>query len=115
MDRFYGRWWYLILFLTIRFRERIGIKVVKTLKRGDDGVTHAAVDMLAALMQVSPFYISWTIIWLVGFSLEDVNSDRIMLLLIFRDTFPSGFLTFDIDTKDFAQIPVSTSLGVGHF
>ena len=35
-----------------RFREKVGIKVVKALKRGDDGVTHAAVDMLAALMQV---------------------------------------------------------------
>lgn len=35
-----------------RFREKIGIKVVKALKRNDDGVTHAAVDMLSALMQV---------------------------------------------------------------
>ena len=35
-----------------RFREKVGVKVVKALKRGDDGVTHAAIDMLAALMQV---------------------------------------------------------------
>lgn len=32
-------------------RERVGIKVVKALKRSDSGVTHAAVDMLCALMQ----------------------------------------------------------------
>ena len=38
--------------ILLRFREKIGIKVVKALKRGDDGVTHAAIDMLAALMQV---------------------------------------------------------------
>ena len=36
-----------------RFREKVGLKIVKALKRDDDGVTHAAVDMLAALMQVS--------------------------------------------------------------
>lgn len=35
-----------------RFRERVGIRVVKALKRQDDGVTHAAIDMLCALMQV---------------------------------------------------------------
>ncbi|XP_071508513.1 dnaJ homolog subfamily C member 13-like [Diadema antillarum] len=34
-----------------KFRERVGIKVVKALKRQDDGVTHAAIDMLCALMQ----------------------------------------------------------------
>lgn len=34
-----------------RCRERIGIKVVKALKRNHDGVTHAAVDMICALMQ----------------------------------------------------------------
>jgi len=34
-----------------KFREKVGLKVVKALKRDDDGVTHAAVDMLAALMQ----------------------------------------------------------------
>lgn len=34
-----------------KFREKVGIKVVKALKRNDDGVTHAAIDMLAALMQ----------------------------------------------------------------
>uniref|UniRef100_A0A8C4R869 DnaJ homologue subfamily C GRV2/DNAJC13 N-terminal domain-containing protein n=1 Tax=Eptatretus burgeri TaxID=7764 RepID=A0A8C4R869_EPTBU len=33
-----------------RFRERLGVKVVKALKRNNDGVAHAAVDMLCALM-----------------------------------------------------------------
>ncbi|XP_071822188.1 dnaJ homolog subfamily C member 13-like isoform X2 [Apostichopus japonicus] len=32
-------------------RETVGVKVVKCLKRKDDGVTHAAIDMLCALMQ----------------------------------------------------------------
>ena len=36
-----------------RFREKVGLKIVKALKREDDGVTHAAIDMLAALMQVN--------------------------------------------------------------
>ena len=39
-------------------REKVGLKVVKALKRRDVGVTHAAIDMLCALMQViilSPF------------------------------------------------------------
>ncbi|KAL5005925.1 hypothetical protein ScPMuIL_017083 [Solemya velum] len=34
-----------------RMREKVGIKVVKALKRGDDGIAHAALDMLGALMQ----------------------------------------------------------------
>ncbi|KAJ8321004.1 hypothetical protein KUTeg_002591 [Tegillarca granosa] len=34
-----------------RMREKVGVKVVKALKRKDDGVSHAAVDMLCALMQ----------------------------------------------------------------
>ncbi|XP_033101582.1 dnaJ homolog subfamily C member 13-like isoform X2 [Anneissia japonica] len=34
-----------------KFREKVGVKVVKALKRQDDGVTHAAIDMLSALMQ----------------------------------------------------------------
>lgn len=38
--------------LISRMRENLGIKVVKALKRNDDGVTHAAIDMLNALMQV---------------------------------------------------------------
>ena len=38
--------------LHIRFRDKLGVKVVKALKRNDDGVTHAAIDMLCALMQV---------------------------------------------------------------
>ncbi|XP_028605985.2 dnaJ homolog subfamily C member 13 isoform X3 [Podarcis muralis] len=33
-----------------RFRERLGVKVVKALKRNNDGVTHASIDMLCALM-----------------------------------------------------------------
>ncbi|XP_067003788.2 dnaJ homolog subfamily C member 13 [Anabrus simplex] len=32
------------------FREKIGLKVVKALKREDEGVTHAAMDMICALM-----------------------------------------------------------------
>ncbi|XP_013794496.1 LOW QUALITY PROTEIN: dnaJ homolog subfamily C member 13-like [Limulus polyphemus] len=34
-----------------RVREQLGMKVVKALKRNMDGVTHAAVDMICALMQ----------------------------------------------------------------
>lgn len=33
-----------------RLRESVGIKVVKALKRENDGVTHAAIDMICALM-----------------------------------------------------------------
>ncbi|XP_042237903.1 dnaJ homolog subfamily C member 13-like isoform X4 [Homarus americanus] len=33
------------------FREKVGVKVVKALQRNDDGVNHAALDMLCALMQ----------------------------------------------------------------
>ncbi|XP_030062368.1 dnaJ homolog subfamily C member 13 isoform X1 [Microcaecilia unicolor] len=33
-----------------KFRERLGVKVVKALKKNNDGVTHAAIDMLCALM-----------------------------------------------------------------
>ena len=43
-------------------REKVGVKVVKALKRKDHGVTHAAVDMLCALMQVwnyNDFYHKW--------------------------------------------------------
>ncbi|NWT13118.1 DJC13 protein, partial [Vireo altiloquus] len=36
-----------------KFRERLGVKVVKALKRNNDGVTHASIDMLCALMCVS--------------------------------------------------------------
>lgn len=36
-----------------RFREKLGVKTVKALKRNNNGVTHAAVDMLCALMCVS--------------------------------------------------------------
>ncbi|KAJ8268464.1 hypothetical protein COCON_G00136360 [Conger conger] len=33
-----------------KFREKLGMKTVRALKRKNDGVTHAAVDMLCALM-----------------------------------------------------------------
>ncbi|XP_053466998.1 dnaJ homolog subfamily C member 13 isoform X2 [Ictalurus furcatus] len=33
-----------------KFRERLGVKTVKALKRSNNGVTHAAIDMLCALM-----------------------------------------------------------------
>uniref|UniRef100_A0A8D2LVZ6 DnaJ heat shock protein family (Hsp40) member C13 n=1 Tax=Varanus komodoensis TaxID=61221 RepID=A0A8D2LVZ6_VARKO len=33
-----------------KFRERLGVKVVKALKKNNDGVTHASIDMLCALM-----------------------------------------------------------------
>ncbi|XP_078519994.1 dnaJ homolog subfamily C member 13 isoform X1 [Lissotriton helveticus] len=33
-----------------KFRERLGVKVVKALKRNNDGVIHSAIDMLCALM-----------------------------------------------------------------
>ncbi|RWS30301.1 dnaJ subfamily C member 13-like isoform X2 [Leptotrombidium deliense] len=39
--------------LSPRFRECLGIKVVKALKRNNDAVTHSAIDMLCALLQVS--------------------------------------------------------------
>lgn len=38
------------------FRETLGVKVVKALKRKDDAISHAAVDTLCALMQVSTLY-----------------------------------------------------------
>lgn len=41
-----------------RFREKLGVKTVKALKRNNNGVTHAAVDMLCALMCVSVMMIS---------------------------------------------------------
>ncbi|ESP01914.1 hypothetical protein LOTGIDRAFT_238096, partial [Lottia gigantea] len=34
-----------------RMRESVGLKTVKAFKRNNDGVTHAAIDMLCALMQ----------------------------------------------------------------
>lgn len=33
------------------FREKVGLKVVKALKRTNEAVTHAAIDMVCALMQ----------------------------------------------------------------
>lgn len=35
------------------FRECLGMKIVKAIKRNDDAVLHSAIDMLCALMQVS--------------------------------------------------------------
>lgn len=43
-----------------RFRERLGVKVVKALKRSNNGVIHAAVDMLCALMCVSRSFLKET-------------------------------------------------------
>ncbi|KAK0045772.1 dnaJ subfamily C member 13-like isoform X1 [Biomphalaria pfeifferi] len=34
-----------------KMREKVGLKVIKALKRKDDAITHAALDMLCALMQ----------------------------------------------------------------
>lgn len=34
-------------------RERVGLKVVKALKRNNEAVSHAALDMMTALMQVA--------------------------------------------------------------
>ncbi|UYV62596.1 DNAJC13 [Cordylochernes scorpioides] len=34
-----------------KFREKLGLKVVKALRRNSEGVAHAAIDMLCALMQ----------------------------------------------------------------
>ena len=33
------------------FREKVGWKVAKALKRNDDGISHASIDMLCALME----------------------------------------------------------------
>ncbi|KAG0721186.1 DnaJ subfamily C member 13 [Chionoecetes opilio] len=33
------------------FREKVGVKVVKALMRNNDGINHAAIDMLCAIMQ----------------------------------------------------------------
>ena len=46
----------MLLFCSMRFRERLGVKVVKALKRSNNGVIHAAVDMLCALMCVSTVF-----------------------------------------------------------
>lgn len=43
-----------------RMRERVGVKVVKALRRNNDGVTHAALDMLCALMQVRVHFNKYT-------------------------------------------------------
>ena len=36
-----------------RFRETVGRKVVKALKREDDGITYAAIEFLNSIMQVN--------------------------------------------------------------
>lgn len=41
------------VFFCFRFREKLGVKTVKALKRNNNSVTHAAIDMLCALMCVS--------------------------------------------------------------
>lgn len=46
---------FLYVFVCCRFREKLGVKTVKALKRNNNGVTHAAIDMLCALMCVSVF------------------------------------------------------------
>lgn len=45
--------------MCLRFREKLGVKTVKALKRNNNGVTHAAVDMLCALMCVSIIFNIW--------------------------------------------------------
>jgi len=43
----------------LRFRETVGRKVVKALKREDIGITYSAIEFLSALMQVNfhfPFF-----------------------------------------------------------
>ena len=45
-----SRYSYIYLLLVGRMREKLGLKVVKALKRENDGVTHAAIDMLNALL-----------------------------------------------------------------
>ena len=37
-------------------REKVGLTVVKSLKRNDLGISHAAIDMLCALIQVGCAY-----------------------------------------------------------
>lgn len=43
--------------INFRFREKLGMKVVKALKREHDGVSHAAIDMLATLLCVRNCFI----------------------------------------------------------
>ncbi len=40
-----------VILLLYSFRDGVGQKVVKALKRKDDGITHACLDFLCALMQ----------------------------------------------------------------
>ena len=42
----------MIVCVMFRMREKVGMKVVRALKRNNDGVSHSALDMLCALMQV---------------------------------------------------------------
>ena len=51
------------------FRETLGLKVVKALKRKDDAISHAAVDTLCALMQVSKYVTHCHSISMVTFSI----------------------------------------------
>ena len=45
-----------------RFRERVGLKVIKVMKRQDDLAIHAAVDTLCALMQVWGTQVSFMVL-----------------------------------------------------
>ena len=36
-----------------RFRENLGMKVIKAMQRDSDAVTHAAIDMIVTLLCVS--------------------------------------------------------------
>ena len=42
---------FLYIYWNIFLREKVGWKVAKALKRMDDGISHAAIDMLCALME----------------------------------------------------------------
>ena len=62
-----------------RFRETIGRKIVKSLKREDDGLTYASIEFLNSLMQVQTrntflFANIYKIIW-IFFLLKPMHSD----------------------------------------
>ena len=65
-----------LTYSTPSFRETLGVKVVKALKRKDDAISHAAVDTLCALMQVSAYNIMCGLI-LWKFILWDLNLQSI--------------------------------------
>lgn len=55
---------YFFSFSYPRFRDKLGVKVVRALKRNDDGVNHAAIDMLCALMQVLEIKYTFNIVYM---------------------------------------------------